>query len=590
MEHWSENFRDYAEDLLMIQTTDAKLVPFKFNNVQIALDEIIADIRLNGRLVRVVIDKLRRAGCSSYFAARNMWKTSMTPHTYALMITHEPEATDTIFGMVKRYHANMPKKTKPQVLYDNRKALVFNTKDRIGGVDSEIKVGTAGKENLGSSQLCNYSHWSEFSKWPAATIDALLTSLMPTVPDTEDSELIIESTANGMGNKYHEMYLEARYKYSMYLDDKGELAWKCEIDEQAPAGNTWSKVFIPWFVFEKCSIEVATWERQTMSKFELTEEERKFISIYLTGCPPTVQKQKMAWRRSTLLNKFKGNIKRFNQEYPATDIESFISSGETAFDQYQIMDMIRAAPDPIVKYEMNPKSGQVLMMPEGRLWVWKEPEPDKAYIISADVSKGIVVDEEEDEDSKYDSSACSVKEHLTGIEVAQFVGKIDPDLYGEMLYGLHMRYNQAWVIPEANNHGNTTITALLRRGCKKIYVEMRERPPNKPTREYGITTSGGPTAGVRFDMVDALISAVREHRAGIRSKRTLREFLTIIRNTDGKYEAQSKRHDDCFIAEAIAKYAIPKLPLPANARLKQGNPSGIPMLVPVPAPDAAGWG
>jgi hypothetical protein len=216
-------------------------------------------------------------------------------------------------------------------------------------------------------------------------------------------------------------------------------------------------------------------------------------------------------------------------------------------------------------------------MKEGRLWVWREPEPGKSYVVIADVSKGITVDDEEsDEDSKYDSSACSVKEHLTGIEVAQFVGKIDPDLYGEMLYGLHIRYNSAWVIPEANNHGNTTITALLRRGCKKVYVEKRERPPNKPTMEYGIMTTGGPTQGVRFDMVDAIISAVREKRHGIKSSRTFREFLTIIKNAKGKFEAQSKKHDDCFMVEGIAKLAIPLLPLPAGAR----RPTPIAPVVP----------
>jgi hypothetical protein len=362
------------------------------------------------------------------------------------------------------------------------------------------------------------------------------------------------------------MYMNARYKYTLYLDSSGEVRWSSEIDPQAPASNTWSAIFIPWFVHDKCQMPVALWERQTGQTFLLTEDEQKFVQLHLSGVAPTVVRQKMAWRRLTIEDDFKGNVQRFNQEFPATPTEGFVTSGENAFNPHQILSLLNAAPKPIAKYEMDPRTGQVLTMPEGRLWVWEEPRAGLSYYIAADVAKGIVVDENtSDEDSKHDNSCTTVKEHLTGREVAQFYGKIDPDLYGEMLYGLHVRYNMAWVIPESNSIGNTVISALLRRGCKKIYVEKRERPPNKPTREYGIQTMGGSNGGVRGDMVNALIASVRDGRHGIRSSRTFKEFLTIVRTAKGRYEAQSGRHDDAFMAEAIAKYAGPLLPLPANA-------------------------
>jgi hypothetical protein len=273
IESWVVDHRSFAEDLLVVQTPEGELVPFKFNNVQIALDEIVKDIRANGRLVRLLIDKLRRAGCSSWADSIGYWLSSTRHNHYSLLIAHEPEATDTIFGMTKRFYAHVPKAVQPAVLYDNRKALVFNTKSRVGGLDSEVKCGTAGKENFGSSQLVNFLHCSEFSKWPTHTIDDLMTSLMPTIPKTPESMIIIESTANGIGNKYHSMWLQARYHYEMYLDDKGALAWRSSINEYAKEDNTWSRVFIPWFVFEKCSVPVAQWERQTSQKFERTKEE-----------------------------------------------------------------------------------------------------------------------------------------------------------------------------------------------------------------------------------------------------------------------------------------------------------------------------
>jgi hypothetical protein len=340
LEVWSTNYRQYAEDLLMVQTTEGGLIPFKFNNVQIALDEIITDIRVQGRLVRVIVDKLRRAGCSTYFDGRGFWYTSSNPHTNALIVTHEPEATDTIFGMTKRFYANLPKKVRPSVLYDNRKALVFNTKDRVGGLDSEIKCGTAGKENFGSSQLVNFAHFSEFSKWQASVIDSLMTSLMPTIPRTADSELFIESTANGIGNTYHAMWLAARYHYEMYLDDAGLLKWRMSINEYAREDNTWSRIFIPWFVFEKCSMSIRTWETQTGQKFVLTAEEQEFAAVHLKGCPQRVVNQKLAWYRQVLVDDFNGDARRRSQEFPGTWQESFISSGESAFDAYYCQAML----------------------------------------------------------------------------------------------------------------------------------------------------------------------------------------------------------------------------------------------------------
>lgn len=559
---WSLSFKDYAEDLLMVQTIDGQILPLKFNNVQIALDEIINDIRQSGRLVRVIIDKLRRAGCSTYFAARNFWLTNMTPHTNALMITHEPEATDTIFGMHKRFYANLPKPLRPSVLYDNRKALVFNTKSRVGGLDSEIKCGTAGKENLGSSQLVNYAHWSEFSKWPESVVDALISSLMPTIPKTPESELVIESTANGIGNRYHSMYWAARYKYRMYLDANGKLAWKCEIDPHADAGNTWSSIFIPWFVFEKCQVSVLSWEKQTGQTFSRTAEEEEFVKLYLQGVPTAQVNQKLVWRRLTITDDFKGDTRRFNQEFPATDHESFISSGESAFDTHQLIKLVEMAPDPIARYEIDPETGQFVSSKTGRLWVWEERKRDVVYAIPADVSQGIVVNER-DGDSKHDFSVCSVKEQLTGFEAAQWHGKIDPDQFGRLLYWLGMRYNTAWLIPENNKDGNTVIATLLRMGYKKLYVERVIEPPNPPRKRYGFSTVGGRDGGVRAEAINALVASMRDGKHGIRSKRTFEEMLAFKRNAKGKFEAESGRHDDCVTVEAIAKFAIPLLPLPA---------------------------
>lgn len=600
MELWIQDHRTFAEDLLVVQTPELELVPFKFNNVQVALDEIMKDIEASGRFKRLIIDKLRRAGCSSWADSRGFHAAVTRHNHYSLLIAHEPEATDTIFGMTKRFYGHMPDAAKPRVLYDNRKALTFNTKSRVGGLDSEIKCGTAGKENFGSSQLVNFLHASEFSKWPAHIINDLMTSLMPTIPKTEDSEIIIESTANGIGNKYHQMWLAARYHYEMYLDDEGKLAWRSSINDTGyNETNTWSRVFIPWFVFEKCAIPVAQWERQTGQTFERTAEEETLVTVHMSGCPVAVQNQKLAWYRQVLVDDFQGDVARRAQEYPTTWQESFMSNGDAAFDAYLVQAKLdvalrRERTTPCTKYDIDPMTGQFFAHPKGRLWVWEEPEADAAYAVIADVSKGIVVNEKVGGDLRHDFSEVSVKHQLSGREVAHWHGKMDPDLFGYMLVWIGRRYNEAWLVPENNGPGGTVIAAILRMKYNKLYVERYIEPPNIPKKRWGFSTQGGRDGGVRMECIDALIASVRDNRDGIMYPPTFEQMLSFKRNAKGKFEAEYGCFDDCVVLEGIAKFALPLLPLPSKVQRRRG---GTPQLPAVPrgtppmgsAPPEDGW-
>jgi hypothetical protein len=182
----------------------------------------------------------------------------------------------------------------------------------------------------------------------------------------------------------------------------------------------------------------------------------------------------------------------------------------------------------------------------------------------------------------HDFSTCSVKHQLTGKEVAQWHGKIDPDHFGLVLAALGRRYNEAWVIPERNNHGGTVIAALLRVKYKKIYVEVMEQPPFKKRREWGFDTQGGRDGGIRAEAMNAFIAAVRDKKDGILSSRTLDEMLSLKRNLKGQYVAEARHHDDCCVVEAIAKFVIPKLPLPAAAQQLR-HAQAMAQLPPVPA-------
>ena len=154
---YKQSFRTYAKSCLHIQDTNGNLVPFEFNNIQNIINNIISDIEMRGLPVRIIILKARREGISTYVNGRFFWKTTLSSNKYAMIIAHEPEATDFLFKMHKRFYANLIDEFKPQIRYNNKTVLEFNN-DNNKGLDSAIRVGTAGKADFGSSQLIHFLH------------------------------------------------------------------------------------------------------------------------------------------------------------------------------------------------------------------------------------------------------------------------------------------------------------------------------------------------------------------------------------------------------------------------------------------------
>lgn len=278
----------FAPTCLKIHTMEGTLVNFKLNEIQQLLQDIILDIRKEKRLIRLIILKARREGVSTWAAGRFFWKTIMNDNNYAMMITHEPEATDFIFNMQKRFLAHLPEELKPAERYNNRKILEFND-DKGQGLDSAIRVGTAGKEDFGSSQLVHLLHISELSKWDRNIATPLLTSIFQTVPDVPQSEVIIESTAKGIGGEFYSRYWKSRYLYEIYLDE-GKPKYKLRINEQADKDNIFNSIFIPWFVFSKYRMVVP-------EDFKITEEEGKLVDLY------GITNEQLQWRRWAIVNR-----------------------------------------------------------------------------------------------------------------------------------------------------------------------------------------------------------------------------------------------------------------------------------------------
>ena len=547
------SFPDFASDNLKIQTIEGDLVPFEENEIQRFIELIIADIRQQ-RLVRLIILKARREGVSTYFSGRFYWKTSRKFNHYTMVITHEPEATDFIFNMTKRFQAHNP--FKPSEKYNSKKELEFNNKQGTG-LDSAIRVGTAGKEDLGSAQLIHNLLLSEVPKWPRTTQQALLTSVLQCVPDNDETEVVFEGTAKGIGGEFYTRFWGARYQYELFLTKDGTVDFKCTINENADKDNIYSSIFIPWFVFQKYEMDVPT-------DFQRTKEEELLATLH------NLTDKKLQWRRYTIANKCNSKDAStlytdpkdiFKQEYPSTAVEAFLASGKSIFEVQKVLQRKKLAPPPKTRYECLLTTGQFIYDKEGRFKVWQEPIINGNYIVSADVAEGI-------ETGDFDSA--DVIDQLTGKQVAQWHGHIDPDQFAKLLFWIGKRYNGAWLIPERNNHGFMVCDKLVDMGYPHIYMETIIEPPHKPRKRYGWVTSGRGKKAKPL-VIDNLVAEFRDGVDGIMCAESFNEMLTFKQNEKGELGAEIGYFDDRVMSIAIGKYVRNRLPRINLAPAKTSN-------------------
>lgn len=304
-----DDFEHYANKCLKIRTKLGSVESFTLNKAQLYLHQRLEEQLKNIGKVRAIILKGRQQGCSTYVGGRYYWKVTHRKGVRAFILTHEEEATNNLFDMTKRYHEHNHIIVKPSTSASNAKELIF---DRL---DSGYKLGTAGNKSTGRSQTLQYLHGSEVAFWPHA--DEHAAGVMQAVPDASSTEIILESTANGIGNYYHKMWQQA---------ERGESEYQA--------------IFIPWYWQNEYS-------KPAPAGFFMSTEETEYQEAY------GLTLEQMVWRRAKIAE-LKGDENRFDQEYPATAAIAFQTSSEDSFIQPSII--IKARKN-IVDSPYGPKVG-----------------------------------------------------------------------------------------------------------------------------------------------------------------------------------------------------------------------------------------
>ena len=319
LKRYEESYQDFASEQIRILPKDAGrgFIPLEFNTAQqIVNNAIEKQLKETGK-VRAIILKARQMGLSTYATGRVYWKSYLTPFNKSVVMAHDSATSDALFSMSRNIIQNMRPEFTPILKKSNSKEIGFEHND------SGYRLYTAGSPEAGRGTTPTIAHLSEVAFW---THDAkILAGLFQGISQADGTEVILESTANGVGNEFHRL-----------------------------------------------------WKEPEVFSDTITEAEEELQNLH------GLDIEQLYWRRLKIAE---GGMDKFKQEYPSTANEAFIVSGSNVFDTGKLLNT-QPSPC-VKKQNFSIESCMFDDHREGNLEIFKYPKFDSNFIIGADCALGV---------------------------------------------------------------------------------------------------------------------------------------------------------------------------------------------------------
>jgi len=231
---------------------------------------------------------------------------------------------------------------------------------------------------------------------------------------------------------------------------------------------------------------------------------------------------------------FEKETRNMSRRQIAQELEcNFNVSGETVVH-----------PDDIQWYLERVKSPEYRTGFDRNYWIWKKHDPQKPYLLVADVARG---------DGR-DNSAFHIFELETMEVVGEYIGKPTPDDFADILYSVAAEYGNPMLIIENNNIGYAVLKKLIDKEYPNLYYSSKgdHRYIDPITAQWqsnaipGFTTS----SKTRPLIVAKMEEFMRNKLITINSNRLLSEMKTFIWHA-GRPQAMRSYNDDLVMSFAI---------------------------------------
>jgi len=324
-------------------------------------------------------------------------------------------------------------------------------------------------------------------------------------------KVIVISTPNGYDKIYYEIYEQSiKGLNSFHIS---ELHW--ENDPRFTKDIYWVKTKdIVHFLLNR--------EDYDEDEFIRESDLNKFTDLKHKGYKPC-----SSWFEE-MVKKLKYDRRRVAQELES----AFLGSGDNVISS-EMVEKIRNEDirDPEEMFVGN------------QMWIWEKPIEGHRYILGCDVSRG---------DSE-DFTSIVIIDFDDRCQVAEYLGKIPPDLAADIIYKWGGIYNAYVVTDITGGMGVATSRKLQELGYKDLYIEGLNTAdkwkynPNAANKVPGLAFNNK-----RVQIISAFEEALR-HKFVVRSKRLLNEMSTFV-YINGRPDHMKGKHDDLIMALAMALY------------------------------------
>jgi hypothetical protein len=529
-------FTNHAEFCarLEIRNKEGIAVPYRHSPAGMKLNAAIRKQEQAGVPVRVCCLKASQVWMSSSAATEIFRRVPFFPGRRALVLADIYAHADLVFEYYQQYI-----KSYSQHPYGEEWNAAIVLPDLVKDTDrwlrwaneSSILVGTANNEDIVRSAPFNWLHFSEAAFY--RSLATLMTGAMQRVPNSPDSGVIVESTANGMGGDFYEL---------------------CQLAQSGRSG--WAFVFFGYWEHPENAIDAtrlgyasAAAFQKSLTRAEWEEQQRYNLTL-----------RQLAWRRFLIETSCEGKAERFQQEHPGNPQEAFLTSGRTIFDMAAVARMPAIAEAPRGKLEVIDagveKRVQFLPAGDGRgdLVVYRMPRPGGHYIIGADHAEGI------DPTAKKGSSdpdwcSATVLDADDGEGCAKLKVRLEPMPWAQQLYWLGRLYQWAFLVPEQKAVGKAVIGQLLTLQYPLELIYSKQRDPSD-RRQPLLQELGYDTNTVfRPVLISNLDRALREGAIHLHDPETIQQLREFVRKANGREEGQ--KHDDDVFSAALAVEGLP---------------------------------
>ena len=548
------------------------------NRAQRFLLETLERLRKAGLPIFIVLLKARQWGGSTLAEAYMFWIQKFhRKHWNSVIVGDIEKQSKVVLSMYEKAALDY------DTFEDEGVPTVLNPFGRtndirvLEGRECTISVGSMQKPDKIRSEDISMAHFTEFGLWKATeskSPEDVMQSIDGTILDDAYALWIIESTAKGVGNAFHDLYIAAK---------SGE--------------SKFTPVFVPWFMIDIYSRAISLDPSKRVRKTDPAAypsfiESMSEYEWFLWKLGATLEAINWYRIKSRSMDEW-----RMKSEFPSTDIEAFQSTGSMLFKDEYLEEQYSFCCKPEIVGEIVSSSNgfnkkeylenlRIDKNDRGHLKIWKDVDTSvdmlDRYLVTVDLGKGSSAEADNTVVCVWDRYWQQDGEDGYPEVVAEWAGKeSETDLLAWRIAQIAAYYNNALLVIESN-----TIDSSKEDRFRAVLDEIKDFYPNIYKRAIKNQTDVGNTGSFRYgwntnhrskeEIIGNLQWALREGMYVERCKDAVDEMKIFERHDDGSLgNVKGKNnHDDRVITRALGIHFCytPKLmdkprlaPKPTNA-------------------------